>query len=93
MELFRVRLNCIDHYQGTPTEFDPRIFNSHDSHQKSYAPKVPIIRAFGSTPKGQKVCAHVHGAFPYLYVEYTGDLEPDEGDIYCPATRKTSNLI
>lgn len=37
---------------------------------------LPIIRVFGATESGQKVCAHIHGAFPYLYVEYEGSLEP-----------------
>ena len=81
MEPFRVRLNCLDHYQAIPTEFDPPIFESLDGNKKSQA-KVPVIRAFGSTPTGQKVCAHIHGAFPYLYVEYQDSLEPDEADSY-----------
>ena len=74
-----MRLNCLDHYQGTPTEFDPNVFGGHEAVQKGQAPKVPVIRAFGSTPTGQKVCAHIHGAFPYLYVEYRESLEQDDG--------------
>ena len=78
MDVFRVRLNCLDHYQGTPTEFDPPVFGN--VHKKASALKVPVIRAFGSTPSGQKVCAHIHGAFPYLYVEYLDTLEMKEGN-------------
>ena len=44
---------------------------------------MPVIRVFGSTETGQKVCAHVHGALPYLYVEYTGSLNPDDGMSKC----------
>ena len=77
MEPFRIRLNCLDHYQGDPSEFDPPLAIAHSSEaSRHYAkPKVPVIRAFGATETGQKVCAHIHGAFPYLYVEYKGGLE------------------
>lgn len=33
---------------------------------------MPILRVFGITEHGQKVCAHVHGVFPYLYVLWSG---------------------
>lgn len=79
MDIFRVRLNCIDYYQATPTEFDPPVPYGVGISQRNERPKVPVIRAFGATETGQKVCAHIHGAFPYLYIEYKGGLEPDEG--------------
>ncbi|KAL1858343.1 DNA polymerase zeta [Diaporthe australafricana] len=79
---FKVRQNCIDFYQATPTKYDPRLRNDIRPDQLSKEPKVPVIRIFGSTQTGQKVCTHVHGAFPYLYVEYTGSLAPDEVGAY-----------
>ena len=79
MELFRVRLNCIDHYQATPSQFDPLLRSNVKLSQVYKEPKVPVIRVFGTTETGQKVCAHIHGAFPYLFIEYTGSLNPDEG--------------
>ncbi|KAF9872196.1 DNA polymerase family B [Colletotrichum karsti] len=82
MDLFRVRLNCIDHYQATPTHYDPQLRNDIGSAQAKKGPKVPVIRVFGSTETGQKVCAHIHGAFPYLYVEYEGSLEPEDVGAY-----------
>lgn len=79
MDVFRVRLNCVDHYQGAPTEFDPQLpVRSRQSQQKDVT-KVPVIRVFGATETGQKVCAHIHGALPYLYIEYQGSLIPDDG--------------
>ncbi|KAE8410893.1 hypothetical protein BDV36DRAFT_306610 [Aspergillus pseudocaelatus] len=78
MEPFQVRLNCVDHYQAAPSEFDPPFPYRDPSTGKYDRPKVPIIRIFGATETGQKVCVHVHGAFPYLYVPYDGDLSPEE---------------
>ena len=78
MDLFRVRLNCVDHYQAAPTSFDPQLPNVNGASQQ----KVPVIRVFGATETGQKVCAHIHGAFPYLYIEYDGALITDEGKLY-----------
>ncbi|KAM0355676.1 hypothetical protein ACHAPU_000061 [Fusarium lateritium] len=82
MDLFRIRLNCIDHYQATPTQYDPQLRNDIRPSQISKGPKVPVVRVFGSTETGQKVCAHIHGAFPYMYVEYEGDLSPDQVGAY-----------
>ncbi|KAI3397309.1 hypothetical protein diail_10966 [Diaporthe ilicicola] len=79
---FKVRQNCIDFYQATPTKYDPQLRNDIRPDQLSKEPKVPVIRIFGSTQTGQKVCTHVHGAFPYLYVEYTGSLAPEEVGAY-----------
>ncbi|KAK6615056.1 DNA polymerase zeta catalytic subunit [Botrytis cinerea] len=78
MDLFRVRLNCIDHYQAIPSQFDPRLKRNIEPSDLYKEPKVPVIRVFGSTETGQKVCAHIHGAFPYLYIEYEGSLDPHE---------------
>ncbi|KAL1622191.1 DNA polymerase zeta [Diplodia seriata] len=88
MDVFRFRLNCVDHYQATPTEFDPKLHRElglpsqrHDAYQ------VPVIRAFGATETGRKVCAHIHGALPYLYLEYDGSLEQDAVDAYVQSLR------
>ena len=82
MDTFRVRLNCVDSYQATPLEFDPRLPRSNGHLQSGERPKVPVIRVFGATETGQKVCAHIHGAFPYLYIPYTGALTIDDVEAY-----------
>ena len=79
METFQVRLNCVDHYQANPSDLDPRVPLNDGSHLQKNRPKLPVIRVFGTTETGQKVCAHIHGALPYLYVEYKGSLAPAEG--------------
>ncbi|KAK2858506.1 hypothetical protein FQN49_004667 [Arthroderma sp. PD_2] len=79
MAAFRVLLNCVDHYQATPTDLDPQVLSDDGgSDVKSKSIKVPVIRVFGATETGQKVCAHIHGALPYLYLEYRGNLAPEE---------------
>lgn len=82
MDTFRFRLNCIDHYQAVPTELDPVLRRAPGSSQRYNAPTVPVIRVFGATETGQKVCAHIHGALPYLYLEYHGSLGQDALDEY-----------
>ena len=71
--LISVRLVEADHYQAAPHPgLDPLVsqFTGYDIK------KVPIIRIFGSTPAGQRVCLHLHGVFPYFYVP----MPPNEDD-------------
>ncbi|KAK1909345.1 hypothetical protein P3342_011424 [Pyrenophora teres f. teres] len=82
MDTFRFRLNCIDNYQAAPTDLDPLLRRNAGPAGRMGAPQVPVIRAFGATETGQKVCAHIHGALPYLYLEYNGDLEKHVVDSY-----------
>ncbi|KAF2741562.1 hypothetical protein EJ04DRAFT_571630 [Polyplosphaeria fusca] len=87
METFRFRLNNIDHYQAVPTDLDPVLRRGARPSQRQNAPAVPVIRVFGATETGQKVCAHIHGALPYLYLEYNGSLEKEDVDSYILALR------
>ena len=86
---FRFRLNCLDHYQAVPSTFDPQFDWGISPSQGKTAPAVPVIRVFGATETGQKVCAHVHGALPYLYLRYEAGLGDDEGWI-APCPKHTS---
>lgn len=88
-DIFRVRLNCLDNYQSQPTPLDaplwgPRTFSAT---QRGNLPQVPVVRVFGATETGQKVCAHIHGAFPYLYVPYAESIEKGHLDSYISTFR------
>ncbi|KAK6435661.1 DNA polymerase zeta, partial [Oleoguttula sp. CCFEE 5521] len=88
-DVFRVRLNCLDHYQNTPGPLDPQLWgpNSMSASQRGTLPQVPVIRLFGATETGQKVCMHIHGAMPYLYVPYTESLEASHVEAYITTMR------
>lgn len=77
--IFSFRMNCLDHYQAVPTEFDPPVPRSiYESHNGKDKPRVSVIRCFGATSTGQKMLAHIHGAFQYTYIEYTGSLVTED---------------
>lgn len=73
--MLSVRIVSVDHYMAKPIkEMDPVYSQFRGSEIK----QVPVIRIFGSTSLGQKVCLHVHGVFPYLYIPYdTSCNDPD----------------
>lgn len=88
-DIFRVRLNCLDNYQNAPSTLDPPIWGptALSSTQRDKLPHVPVIRVFGATERGQKVCAHIHGAFPYLYVPYQESTEQSHVHAYISTFR------
>jgi DNA polymerase zeta len=88
-EAFRVRLNCLDHYQSAPGPLDPPLWGPlrDTPTQRNNLPQVSVIRVFGATETGQKVCMHIHGAFPYLYIPYTESVEQNDVDAYITTLR------
>jgi DNA polymerase zeta len=92
MVLCRVRLNCLDHYQAYPASLDPPLWGDASLLSQRNLPQVPVIRVFGATETGQKVCLHIHGAFPYLYIEYAGPLDPKSVQEYTKALRTSIDL-
>ncbi|OAL24960.1 hypothetical protein AYO20_10563 [Fonsecaea nubica] len=82
MDTFRVRLNCVDHYQAVPIDgLDPPVPLGVGSAGHNDKPRISVIRVFGATPTGQKVLLHIHGALQYTYIEYSGSLVPDDVDV------------
>lgn len=73
---YRIRIVSIDHHMMVP-------------HQKadSAAPlgaKVPVIRIFGIRDTGQKTVVHMHGLYPYFYIDYSGDTDSQSLSKYLP---------
>jgi hypothetical protein len=54
---FRVRIVSIDYYLAPPV---PLVDLCYSSLEGTAIDKVPVVRIFGSTPAGQKVCLHLH---------------------------------
>lgn len=83
-----VRIVNSDFYMSSPIQ-DLDIMYS--DFRGSSVIQVPIIRIFGSTNTGlynfvsllyitleivgKKICLHIHGVFPYLYIPYDGKEE------------------
>lgn len=64
----RVRINQIDYTVEPAGPLD-----------KTTLPRVPIIRIYGESSVGKKACLHVHQVYPYFFVEYFGQMSPDDG--------------
>lgn len=54
--------------------------------------KVPEIRIWGATDQGQRCCVHIHGALPYLYIDYTGPLDPEAVQAHIRKLGRSLNL-
>ena len=60
-----MRIVDADYYLTKPIDgLDP----TYSSYRQDSIHTVPVIRIFGSTPKGQRTCLHIHGVLPYFYV-------------------------
>ncbi|KAL4400840.1 DNA polymerase zeta catalytic subunit [Malassezia pachydermatis] len=70
-------LTHVEHTLEVPDVHDT--FRSAFQGHGSQLPRVPVIHAFGVREDGVHCCVHVHNVFPYLYVEYNGELEPETG--------------
>lgn len=64
-KILSIRIVSVDHYMCYPVT---NVDLCYSDFRGSAIKQVPVIRIFGSTTNGEKLCANVHGVFPYLYV-------------------------
>lgn len=76
----RFRLSHIDDISSYKNDYLYDVRNTPLATEDLRA--VPQLRIFGATDSGQRVVAHVHGVFPYLYIEYFGKLDPPTGQSF-----------
>ena len=102
----RFRLTYIDTVQSAPWDLPPAPTSADKStpfipaRRIPFVPagttapveRVPEIRIFGATEAGQRCCVHVHGALPYVYVEYEGKVAPDEVQTYVARLARSINV-
>ncbi|KAF5401391.1 hypothetical protein PHET_05388 [Paragonimus heterotremus] len=63
-----IKIFQLDYYLGLPIN---DIDSCYSELRGSYAGKLPIVRVYGTSPSGQKICAHIHGYLPYFFVAVT----------------------
>lgn len=63
--ILSIKIVSVDHYSCYPI---PKLDITHSDFRKSAVKQVPVIRIFGITQNKKKICANVHGVFPYFYV-------------------------
>lgn len=64
----RIRVNQIDYIVEPAGPLD-----------NTALPRVPVLRIYGESSAGKKACLHVHQVYPYFFVEYDGQMNPDNG--------------
>ncbi|CAB4252707.1 DNA-directed DNA polymerase [Maudiozyma barnettii] len=62
-------MNHYDFYMTKPTIIDRSFGESLPINRFN---KVPVIRIYGCLPSGHQVLCHIHGIFPYIFLEYDG---------------------
>nr|VZI49141.1 unnamed protein product [Spirometra erinaceieuropaei] len=70
---FLLKIFKLEYYFDKPPDGSSLLYSEL---QGKVCTTLPVIRCFGSSPAGQKLCAHIHGVLPYLFIEYpVGDLD------------------
>lgn len=78
-EKIYLQLNNYDFYMSKPSALLDT--NYGKSLPLNKFDVVPIIRVYGSLPSGHQVLCHIHGVFPYIFIEYDGNIETDSSSI------------
>ncbi|GAV55008.1 hypothetical protein ZYGR_0AS03310 [Zygosaccharomyces rouxii] len=73
-----LQLNDYDFYMTRPSSLDTAHGNSLPMNQYS---SVPVIRVYGCLPSGHQAVCHVHGIFPYIFIDYDGKRHDSSTDI------------
>lgn len=63
--ILSIKIVSVDHYNSFPIK---NLDTEHSEFRKCAVKQVPVIRIFGITQNKKKICANVHGVFPYFYV-------------------------
>jgi DNA polymerase zeta len=74
-----VRIVGVDYYQTRPSR---ELDLTYSSFGGCSIDQVPVVRIFGSTPAGQRVCLHLHKLFPYFFLPYDDNLPLEQVDSY-----------
>ncbi|KAI1286929.1 DNA polymerase zeta catalytic subunit [Halotydeus destructor] len=74
-DVFKVRIFTCDHYLGKPINGLDELYSQFNGCETS---RVPVIRVFGVTESGEKVCLHVHGVYPYFCIPFEAERHIDK---------------
>lgn len=64
-KILSIKIVSVDHYSCFPIQ---KLDATQSDFRRSAVKQVPVIRIYGITQNKKKICANVHGVFPYLYV-------------------------
>lgn len=63
--ILSIKIVSVDHYNAFPIQ---NLDVNHSDFRESAVKQVPVVRIFGITQNKKKICANVHGVFPYFYI-------------------------
>jgi DNA polymerase zeta len=63
--ILSIKIVSVDHYLSFPIK---NLDIEWSEFRESPVKFVSVIRIFGTTSNKKKICANIHGAFPYFYI-------------------------